>query len=124
MEPGWPDRADGVARRPGGAAVTPAPGPAGMSYADLVAAATVGVSRRPVFVTALTGPAAAHADVLDRDDPAVALLDAAALLVSTHRAGVLPAAGMTPPAPAGPAGPDTAPELPAAAAQVLDQAVV
>ena len=101
--------------------MTPAPGPAGMSYADLVAAATVGVSRRPVFVTGLAGPAAAHSAVLDRDDPAVALLDAAALLVSTDRAGALPTEGVTPPAPAGP---DTVPELPAAAAQVLEQAVV
>jgi hypothetical protein len=92
-----------------------------MSYPDLVAAATVGVSRRPVCVTGLAGPAAAHAGVLDRDDPAVALLDAAALLVSSQRAGALPAEGAAPPAPAGP---DTAPELPAPAAQVLDQAVV
>jgi hypothetical protein len=87
-----------------------------MSYADLVAAATVGVSRRPVLVTALAGPAGAHAGVLDGDDPATAVLDAAALLVSAHRAGVLPMEGVAHPAPADP---DTAPELPAAAAEVL-----
>ena len=92
--------------------MTPAPpGSAGMSYADLVAAATVGVSRRPVRVTGLAGPAGAHAAVLDRDDPAVAVLDAAALLVSVQRAGVLPTAGVTAPAPADP---DTAAELPGA----------
>lgn len=102
--------------------MTPAPpGSAGMSYADLVAAATVGLARRPVLVTGLAGPAAAHAGVLDRDDPAVAVLDAAALLVSSHRAGVLPATGMTPPAPANP---DTVPELPASAADLLERASV
>ena len=57
--------------------------------------------------------------MLDREDPAVALLDAAALLVSSHRAGVLPAAGVGRPAPAGP---DPAPELPAPAGEVLEQA--
>ena len=88
----------------------------GMSYADLVAVATVGVSRRPVPLTGLAGPAAAHAGLLDREDPAVAVLDAAALLVSTHRAGVLPAEGLTPPAPADP---DTAPEVPQRAAIAL-----
>jgi Family of unknown function (DUF5691) len=91
----------------------------GMSYADLVAVATVGVSRRPLPITGLAGPAAAHAGLLDRDDPAVAVLDAAALLVSAHRAGVLPAEGVTPPAPADP---DTAPELPARAANALSLA--
>ena len=87
-----------------------------MSYADLIAVATVGVSRRPVPVTGLAGPAAAHAVLLDREDPAVALLDGAALQVSAHRAGVLPAEGVTPPAPADP---DTAPELPARAVNAL-----
>src|SRR5215472_6495980 len=90
-----------------------------MSYADLVAAATVGLARRPVLVTGLAGPAAAHAGVLDRDDPAAAVLDAAALLVSARRAGVLPMEGVTRPAPAGP---DTAPELPAPATRALAMA--
>ena len=88
----------------------------GVSYADLVAMATVGVSRRPTAVTALAGPAAAHAGLLDLEDPAVAVLDAAALLVGARRAGVLPAEGVTLPAPADP---DTAPELPARAVNAL-----
>ena len=93
--------------------------PAGMAYADLVAAATVGVSRRPVRVTGLAGPAGAHAGVLDRDDPAVAVLDAAALLVSARRAGARPIEGVAPPAPSGP---DTVPELPAPAVELLEVA--
>ena len=93
--------------------------PAGMAYADLVAAATVGVSRRPVRVTGLAGPAGAHAGILDRDDPAVAVLDAAALLVSARRAGARPIEGVAPPAPSGP---DTVPELPAPAVELLEVA--
>jgi hypothetical protein len=93
----------------------------GMSYPDLVATATVGVARRPVQVTELAGPAAEHAGVLDREDPAIAVLDAAALLVTARRAGVRPATGLVCPAPAGR---DTAPELPARAAEVLATAGV
>lgn len=93
----------------------------GMSYPDLVATATMGVTRRPIRVTELAGPAAAYAGVLDADDPAVAVLDAAALLVSARRAGVEPSTGLVLPAPADR---DTAPELPTRAADVLATAGV
>ena len=65
---------------------------AAAGYADLVTAATVGLDRRPLPVTALAGPAGAHAGVLDCDDPVAAFLDAAALLFSARRAGPVPAA--------------------------------
>ncbi|MGP7997050.1 MAG: DUF5691 domain-containing protein [Streptosporangiaceae bacterium] len=87
-------------------------------YDDLVAAATVGVGRRPQPVTGLAGPAAAHADVLARDDPAASVLDAAALLTVARRAGVRPATGVSG---RNPAVGDTAPELPARAARLLGQ---
>ena len=90
-----------------------------VSYDDLVTVATVGVSRRPLPITGLTGAAAAHIGVLDRDDPAAAVLDAAALLAAAHRAGALPVSGVTCPAPA-PV--DPAPELSPRAAKVLDRA--
>src|SRR5215831_123471 len=133
MEPGGPDRADDLARRPGGGTgfdgtgfggtgfdVT---GPGGgamttVSYDDLVAAATVGLSHGPLHVTGLSGAAAGHAGGLDRDDQAAALLDAAALMVAARRAGARPAAGVSCPAPAAA---DTAPELPARAADLLEQ---
>jgi len=89
-----------------------------VSFDDLVTAATVGVARRPVDVTALGGPAAGYAQVLGDSDPAAALLDAAALLEAAQRAGSRPAADIAtpPPAPA-----DTAPELSARAARLLRQ---
>lgn len=90
-----------------------------LSYDDLVAVATVGLARGPVAITGLAGPAAGHAGVLDPDDPAAAVLDAAALLTAARRAGVVPAAGAACPAPAGP---DTAPELSARAAGALEEA--
>lgn len=88
----------------------------GVSYDDLVAAATIGLSRRPIPITGLAGPAARHAGLLDRDDPAAAALDAAALLITSRRAGARPAAGVTCPSPATA---DTAPELPARAGDAL-----
>ena len=107
MEPGRPDRADGLARRPGG---VPGLGVAGsavagrggaamttVSYDDLVAAATVGLSHRPLHVTGLTGAAGEHASVLDSGDQAAALLDAAALMVAARRAGARAAAGVAVP---------------------------
>jgi hypothetical protein len=87
-----------------------------MDFDDLVTAATVGVDRLSLPLVTLAGPAAAHAGVLDSSDPAVALLDAAALLSSARRAALLPAAlGRT----AAPAPPDTAPELSPGASRVL-----
>jgi hypothetical protein len=90
----------------------------GVSYDDLVSAATVGLSRRQLHVTGLAGPAAEHAGVLDRDDPAAAVLDAAALMATARRAGARPEPGITCVAPAAM---DTAPELPARAADLLGQ---
>jgi hypothetical protein len=89
------------------------------SFEDLVTAATVGLSRRPVEVTALTGAAADHAGVLDATDPAAALLDAAALYTVASRAGVRPAADVARPAPAPE---ETEPELPVRAANLLLEA--
>ena len=78
------------------------------SFDDLVTAATVGLSRKPLAVTDLDGPAAAHARALDAGDPAAALLDAAALMTVAQRAGFRPEQGIAgpPPSPA-----DAAPEL-------------
>ena len=84
-------------------------------YDDLVTAATVGITRKPVAVTGLGGPAAGYDSVLDAGDPAAALLDAAALLTVARRAGIQPRRGVTVPAP--PA--DSAPALPGRAAAVL-----
>jgi hypothetical protein len=85
------------------------------AFADLVTAATVGLAQRPLTVTGLAGPADAHAAVL-ADDPAVAVLDAAALLDAARRAGAVPA-----PAPAlpAPAPEDTGPELSPTASELL-----
>jgi hypothetical protein len=77
-----------------------------LSYDDLVTAATVGITRKPLTVTGLGGPAAGYEDVLDSRDPAAALLDAAALLTVARRAGVQPKRGVTvqpPPAESAPA---------------------
>ena len=89
------------------------------SYDDLVAAATVGLARRPLRITGLCGAAGEHAGVLDAGDDAAALLDAAALMVAARRAGTRPAPGVACPAPAAA---DTAPELPARAADLLERA--
>src|ERR1700728_2871262 len=66
-----------------------------LSFSDLVTAATVGVSRKPLPITGLDGPAAVHVEVLDAGDPAASLLDAAALLTVAQRAGYRPAAAGT-----------------------------
>jgi hypothetical protein len=90
------------------------------SFDDLVAAATVGLTQRPVRIGALAGPAAEHSTALPTDDPAAAVLAAAALLTAAQRAGQLPGSltDLPPPAPA-----DTAAELPAGAAAVLATAI-
>lgn len=90
----------------------------GVSYADLVAAATVGVGRRPVPVTSLAGPAAEHAGVL-AGDPAASVLDAAVLLTVARRSGRRAEAGVSGPEPATA---DTAAELPTRAAILLGRA--
>jgi hypothetical protein len=89
------------------------------SFEDLVTAATVGLSRRPAEITALTGAAAGHAGVLDATDPAAALLDAAALYTVASRAGVRPTADVARPEPAEQ---ETTPELPVRAANLLLEA--
>jgi Family of unknown function (DUF5691) len=86
-----------------------------LSYDDLVTAATVGITRKPLAVTGLGGPAAGYDGVLDAGDPAAALLDAAALLTVARRAGVQPRRGVT--VPAFPA--DPAPALPKRAVESL-----
>ena len=68
-----------------------------MTYDDLVTAATVGLSRRPLPIAGLSGPAAGHADVITHGDAADALLDAAALHVAARRAGLVPPQGVAPP---------------------------
>jgi Family of unknown function (DUF5691) len=89
------------------------------SYDDLVAAATVGLARRPLHLAGLSGPAGEHAGVLDSGDDAAALLDAVVLTVAARRAGARPVTGVACPAPAAP---DAAPELPARAADLLERA--
>ena len=88
----------------------------GLAYADLVAAATVGLSHRPLQITALSGAADEHAGLIDPGDQAAALLDAAALLVTARRAGMRPVTGLAS-SPA--ADHDAAPELSATAADLL-----
>jgi hypothetical protein len=91
----------------------------GLTYEDLVAAATVGLSHRPLQITGLSGAADEHAGMIDPGDQAAALLDAAALLVAARRAGVRPGPGLARP----PAAPDDpAPELSARAADLLQAA--
>ncbi len=97
----------------------------GVTYDDLVAVATVGLSHRTLPLTgpsgaALSGVPAEHVAALEAGDQGTALLDAAALMVSARRAGARPAAGVAYPEPA-PA--DQAPELPARAAGLLAQAL-
>ena len=86
-----------------------------LSYDDLVTAATVGITRKPLAVTGLGGPAVGYDGVLDAGDPAAALLDAAALLTVAQRAGVQPRRGVTVPAPP----PDAAPALSPRAVELL-----
>jgi Family of unknown function (DUF5691) len=88
------------------------------SFDDLVAAATVGLSRKPFAVTDLNGPAAAHARTLDSGDQAAALLDAAALMTVAQRAGFRPEQGIAGPPPSLP---DAAPELSPRAERALRQ---
>jgi hypothetical protein len=96
---------------------------ASLSFDDLVTAATVGVSRKPLPITELDGPAGVHADVLDVSDPAAGLLDAAALLTVAQRAGFRPRPGVAcPPASSGLGLPGeglSAPELSARAERAL-----
>jgi Family of unknown function (DUF5691) len=90
----------------------------GTSFEDLVTAATVGVSRKPLTITELDGPAAGHTGVLDVSDPAAAVLDAAALLTTARRAGFRPEPGLVSPlvVPG-----EARPELSAVAERVLRQ---
>jgi hypothetical protein len=88
----------------------------GLTYEDLVAAATVGLSQRPLQITGLSGAADEHAGLLDPGDQAAALLDAAALLVTARRAGARPVPGL---AIVEAAPDDCAPELPDRAADLL-----
>jgi hypothetical protein len=91
----------------------------GLSYDDLVAAATVGLGHSQLQVTGLSGPAAGHTAVLDKDDPAAALLDAAALMTVACRAGLSAVRpGDSEAAPA-----DSAPELPGRAVALLTRAL-
>lgn len=117
----------------------------GVSYDDLVAVATVGLSHRTLPLTglfaaqlsaaqvpgaplsgaalsgaALSGVTAEDVAALEAGDQGTALLDAAALLNAARRAGARPGVGVACPAPAPP---DQAPELPAAAADLLVQAL-
>jgi hypothetical protein len=88
------------------------------SYDDLVVAATVGLSRRPLPVTAADNGATSNSAAVSQD-PADVLLDAAALHAVARRAGMLPARGVSAPPPMAA---DAAPELPPRAAQALRQA--
>jgi hypothetical protein len=100
----------------------------GLSWEDLVDAATMGLARRPLRAAGasasgigLAGPAGAYGGVLDEADPAGTVLDAAALVSGARRAGVRAASGVR-----GPSGaePDIAPELPPRAADVVRRAMV
>ncbi len=68
-----------------------------VTFDNLVTAATVGVTRKPLTIAELDGPAAGRAGVLDAGDPAAALLDAAAMDTVARRAGFQPLRGVTPP---------------------------
>ncbi|MGI5129609.1 DUF5691 domain-containing protein [Pseudonocardia sp. CA-107938] len=89
------------------------------TWDELVAAATVGTGTRAVAVTDLPGVAAEHGGAVSTDEPAAALLDAAALLLTRQRAGLVPA----PPAGDGPspAPAENSPELTPLAADVLSR---
>jgi hypothetical protein len=87
------------------------------TWEELVAAATVGTGTRPVAVVELPGAAAEHVGSVSPEEPAAAVLDAAALLLARRRAGRVlePATGESPP----PAAPESVPELSTLAADVL-----
>lgn len=87
------------------------------TWDELVSAATVGTDARPLAIDALPGPAAAHATSVTGDDPAAAVLDAAALLVAARRAGQVPDTEPTPGRV--PARSDRAPELTPLAGEVV-----
>jgi uncharacterized protein DUF5691 len=91
-----------------------------VSFEDLVTAATVGVSRKPLAITGLDGPAAGQAGALDAGDQAAALLDAAALMTVAGRAGFQPEQGQRIVGPS-PSPEDAAPELPPRAERALRQ---
>ena len=91
-----------------------------LSWSDLVDAATLGLTRRPLRSTELGGVAGRYSGVLDGQDPAGTVLDAAALVSAGQRAGVLVAEGVRGPAAADP---DTGPELPRRAASVVRRAM-
>ena len=76
---------------------------------------TIGLNQRPLPVTALAGPAGAHAAVLGTGDPAGLVLDAAALLTAARRAGLHARPTPLP----GAAPPDLAPELSPVASSVV-----
>ncbi|HTU72942.1 MAG TPA: DUF5691 domain-containing protein [Trebonia sp.] len=82
-------------------------------YEELVTAATVGLSRRPL-------PQGDRGQSSAPGDQADALLEAAALHVAARRAGVLPPPGVVAPAPMAP---DRSPELPPRGTQILRQAM-
>src|ERR1700761_4125494 len=73
------DSADRVARGPGGAVVSE------LSWSDLVDAATLGLTRRPLRSTELGGVAGRHSGGLEGQDPAGTELDGAA--AGSDRAG-------------------------------------
>lgn len=89
-----------------------------VTFDELVTAATVGVSRKPLPAAALADAAAGHASVPQAADPAAALLDAAAVHTVALRAGYEPPRGITvPEAPA-----EAAPAFSARAARALREA--
>jgi hypothetical protein len=109
----------------------------GLSWGDLVDAATVGLTRRPLRAVSGAGAAGAAADaadsavrlggvagrysgVLDGTDAAGTVLDAAALVSAGQRAGMPVAEGVRGPAAADP---DTGPELSRRAASVVRRAM-
>lgn len=85
---------------------------------ELVAAATVGTGTRTVGLDVLPGVAGEHVAAVSVDEPASALLDAAALLLARRRAGSVPDPGD--PGERTPAEPDTGPELTATGCRILD----
>jgi hypothetical protein len=91
----------------------------GLSFADLVALAALGVSRKGFTAAELDGPAAGYTGVVDSGDPAAALLDAAALLTVARRAGVQPRRETAAPPSAAAAGAEGERELSARGARLL-----